>query len=318
MRDWVIVISLVVVAIIFVFYWRYYGRKFGEGMAANTELIKNGDFISPIITQPPPPTPLAAPPTTPPVAGGKPTVDETTMSPEIVAATPAAIGSIKISPETAATGSSSGTGTPADIENKIGWIHAMDISLCAGANGIIPAPTPPIKQYILLNDKNTIEQSVSISDKGVYEISVSATGTNPIVIYLKTGDVSQNINIITPTNKWTEYKKQFTINNAENAGTITEMIGLSGTGTGITAISGVSLKMRGIADSNENVITAIDMSKIVIEKNIEQSNNDIVQKITTHEDVKFTEMLAAINNIQGSVSRSKTENTVGITKYSGY
>jgi hypothetical protein len=259
---WTILILLLL--IVFVLYrgCSRCGRR--EGMAPNTELIENGDFAKPSI------------PATPP--GGQPTTDTTQPN-----------RSIKIPPET--------LGTSSD-DTKIGWRHAADISLCMGAFAGIKAPNVATKQYILLEPNSAIEKLVGHLEKGIYDITINATGTNPISVYLKTGDASQNIYSFTPTADWTDYTKRFTVSADSTAATIA--MGSAG----LTGISSVSLKKPDPLDDVKNAIT--DMSNNVIRK---------MTEMTTHEDAKFADMLSAINNIQTSV---KTDTSSGVNKYSGY
>lgn len=311
MRDWWMIISLILLFIIgFVLYCgctRCGLRNVFEGMEPNTEMIANSDFMLPLIPTTLPVSPLTAPPAAG-TTGGKPTTDTTTMNPANV---PSAQTnrSIKILPETTSK-TPGGDGTVA-LPYQIGWKHATDISLCVGAsNGI--APTIATKQYILIDKPNVaIEQSVAISDNGIYDITINAAGTNPISVYLKTGtanDASQNIYSFTPTADWIDYTKRFTVS-AANA---SETIVIIGTGTGLTGISSVSLKMPAIADPNHDVKKVItDVSNNVIQK---------MTEMTTREDAKFADMLTAINNIQNSIKTNSNSGGMGlgVNKYSGY
>lgn len=240
------------------------GRR--EGMAPNTELIENGDFAKPSIPATQPVSPLA--------------VDTTQTN-----------RSIKIPPETLGTGSD---------DTKIGWRHAADISLCVGAFAGIKAPNVATKQYIVLDPNSAIEKSVERLEKGIYDITINATGTNPISVYLKTGDASQNIHSFTPTADWTDYTKRFTVSADSTAAATIAM----GTGAGLTGISSVSLKKTDPLDDVKKAIT--DVSNNVINK---------LTEMTTHEDAKFADMLSAINNIQTSV---KTDTKSGVNKYNVY
>ena len=65
--------------------------------------------------------------------------------------------------------------------------------------------------------------------------------------------------------------------------------------------------MPAIADPNDEVKKAItDMSNNVIQK---------MAEMTTHEDTKFTEMLAAINNMKISANQVIDNN---VNKYKGF
>jgi hypothetical protein len=297
MRDWWKILILLLL-IVFVLYRGCGLRKVFEGMEPNTEMITNGNFMLPLVPTTLPVSPLSAPP----AAGAtKPTVVPTSMNPENVPTTQTN-RSITILPETTSK-TPGGDGTVA-LPYQIGWTHAMDISLCVGASNGIKAPAIATKQYILIDKPNVaIEQSVAISDKGIYDITINAAGTNPISVYLKTGtanDASQNIYSFTPTADWIDYTKRFVVS-AANA---SETIAIMGTGTGLTGISSVSLKMPAIADPNDDVKKAImDVSNNVIQK---------MTEMTTHEDTKFAEMLTAINNMKISAIDNN------VNKYSGY
>ena len=280
-------------------------RKVFEGMEPNTEMITNGNFMLPLVPLSKI-TPLQSPPAT--GTGGNKNISETSLNPANVATTMDISGNIKI-PQEILGKNAGGTGTTLDDPYQIGWKHGTDISLCVGAYNGIKAPILATKQYILLDKPNsTIEQSVAISDKGIYDITITAVGTNPISVYLKTGttnDASQNIYSFTPTADWSDYTKRFTVSAADS----TETIAIIGTGTGLTGISNVSLKMPAISDPNEDVKKAItDMSSNVIQK---------ITAMTTHEDTKFAEMLAAINNIKVSVNNT-TSNNSGVNKSFGF
>ncbi len=280
-----------------------------EGMTEpNTEMINNGNFMLPLVPTTLPVSPLSAPPPAAGTTGGQPTVVPTSLNPAGVATTQTD-RSIKILPETSGK-TAGGDGTVA-LPYQIGWAHAADISLCVGASNGIKAPILTTKQYILIDKPNSaIEQSVAISDKGIYDITINAAGTNPISVYLKTGttnDASQNIYSFTPTADWSDYTKRFIV----SADSASETIAIIGTGTGLTGISSVSLKMPAIADPNDDVKKAItDISNNVIRK---------MTEMTTHEDAKFADMLAAINNIQTSLKTNTSANSgVGLNKYTDY
>jgi hypothetical protein len=273
----------------------------------NTEMIINGNFMLPIIPATLPVSPLSSPPPTAETTGGQPTVVKTSLNPETVP-TAQTDRSIKITPETTSKQQPGGGGT-VESPYQIGWIHAADISLCVGAPYGIKAPALA-KQYILLDKPNSaIEQSVAISDKGIYDITINAAGTNPISVYLKTGttnDASQNIYSFTPTADWIDYTKRFIV----SADSASETIAIIGTGTGLTGISSVSLKMPAIADPNGDVKKAItDVSDNVMRK---------MTEMTTHEDTKFADMLEAINNIQSSINTNRSTNSGGVRISNGF
>ena len=303
MRDWwkILILLLLILFVLYRGCSRCGLRKVFEGMEPNTEMITNGNFMLPLVPLSKI-TPLQSPPAT--GTSGNKNISETSLNPANVATTMDISGNIKI-PQEILGKIAGGTGTTLDDPYRIGWKHGTDISLCVGA--FLGIKSLSKQQYILIDKPNAaIEQSVAISDKGIYDITINATGTNPISVYLKTGlsgDVSQNIYNFTPTADWSNYTKRFTISADSRA----ETIAIIGTGTGITGISNVSLKMPAIADPNDKVKKAItDMSNNVIRK---------MTEMTTREDTKFAEMLAAINNMKISANQVIDNN---VNKYKGF
>jgi hypothetical protein len=198
-----------------------------------------------------------------------------------------------------------------------------DISLCGNiASTNIVSPGTNYPRYVILKGDDSIRQTVNITDRGEYLLSIRACGNNPINVDLSSNGTSKSILTFTPSATWKFYPddigKQFTINDT----TGTEQIIISGGGTPTdtktTGIGIVSLQsVFGDTQSNTDIKqTLTDMSNNIIGRMADISNN--LSKMTTNEDTQFANMLAAINNIQSSMNTNRSTNDKGVNKYSGF